>query len=361
MRFVRRDAGGILARYAGASLARNAVAAVAALAVAAAPALGAVVLGAAVLGAAALVTGCGGHHDPGVIFASGHVEATDVRIATKVAGHLETFTLEEGDRITAGQTLAQVDITDITLALEQARADQSQADANLRLLLAGTRKEDIAEQEAKVTGVQADLDGAETDLKRMQSLLDRGSGTVKARDDAHTRRDMLAAQLAATKEQLARMRAGARAEEIDAARARAAAAAARVAQLEQQQKDATIVSPVAGVVTEKIAEKGELLSVGAGLCVVTNLEDAWLTVYLAETDLARVRIGQEAEVRTDDGQTRQGKVRYVASEAEFTPKNVQTRDERVKLVYKLKIGLDNHDGLFKPGMPAEARLKAAGA
>lgn len=311
--------------------------------------------------ACASLSACAGHHDPGVIFASGHVEATDVRIATKVAGHLETFTLEEGDRIAAGQELARIDTTDATLALDQARADQSQAEADLNLRLAGTRKEDIAEQEARVQKEQADLDGAERDLGRMQSLVDRGSGTVKARDDARTRRDVVSAQLAGAKEALARMKAGSRREEIDAARARAAAAAARVAQLGQQVKDATVTSPVAGVVTEKIAEKGELLSAGAGLCVITDLEDAWLTVYLAEPDLARVRIGQEAEVRTDDGQTRAGKVRYVASEAEFTPKNVQTRDERVKLVFKMKIGLDNHDGLFKPGMPAEARLKAAGA
>jgi HlyD family secretion protein len=330
----------------------------------AAPFLAALVQGAfrvAAIAVAGLAAGCAGRHEAGVIFASGHVEATDVRIATKVAGHLETFTLEEGDRITTGQTLAQIDITDVTLALDQARAEKSQADADLRLMLAGTRKEEIAEQEAKVQGAQADLDGAERDLGRMQALLDRGSGTAKARDDARTKRDMLAAQLAAAKEVLARMKAGTRPEQIDAGRARAAAAAARVAQLEQQVKDATITSPVAGVVTEKIAEQGELLPVGAGLCVVTDLDDAWLTVYLTEPDLARVRLGQEAEVRTDDGQTRQGKVRYVSSEAEFTPKNVQTRDERVKLVFKMKIGLDNHDGLFKPGMPAEARLKAAGA
>jgi HlyD family secretion protein len=94
---------------------------------------------------------------------------------------------------------------------------------------------------------------------------------------------------------------------------------------------------------------------------VTDLTDAWLTVYVTGPDLGRIRLGQEAEVRTDDGQKRPGKVRYIASEAEFTPKNVQTRDERVKLVYRIKIGLDNADGLFKPGMPAEARLKAAAA
>src|SRR6202035_4669731 len=86
--------------------------------------------------------------------------------------------------------------------------------------------------------------------------------------------------------------------------------------------------------------------------------NAWLTVYVAETDLARIRLAQQAEVVTDDGQRRGGHITYISPEAEFTPKNVQTRDERGKLVFKVKVGLDNRDGLFKPGMPATARFEA---
>ncbi len=111
--------------------------------------------------------------------------------------------------------------------------------------------------------------------------------------------------------------------------------------------------------TEKLAEAGELLSRGGGIVVVTDLASAWLNVYVPEPDLARLRLGQEARVTTDDGQTRGGRVSFVASRAEFTPKNVQTRDERVKLVYKVKIALDNADGLFKPGMPARGAAAAA--
>jgi HlyD family secretion protein len=304
---------------------------------------------------------CSGRRANGLITASGHVEATDVRIASKVAGRLESFGLEEGDRVAVGQELGRIDTTDLKLTLNQATAENEQAGAELRLRLAGTRREDIAEQAAQVQSAQADLEGAQRDLDRMQALLDRGSGTTKARDDAGTRRDMAAARLKAMQEVLARMKAGSRREDIDAARARQATTAARVAQIDQQVRDASVTSPVAGIVTEKIAEQGELLAVGSGLCVVTDLADAWLTVYVSEPDLGRIRLGQEAEVRTDDGQTRQGKVRYIAAQAEFTPKNVQTRDERVKLVYKVKIGLDNADGLFKPGMPAEARLRPAAA
>jgi HlyD family secretion protein len=297
--------------------------------------------------------------DPALIVATGHVEATEVRIATKVAGRLVSFPLQEGDFVKAGQELGRIETTDLELALRPARAESAQAAAELRLRLAGARKEDIAELEAQVASAQADLAGAERDLERMQELLDRGSGTAKARDDARTRRDVAAARRKALEEALARLRAGFRAEEKDASRARLAAAEARVAQLEQQLVDAIVASPLEGVVSEKIAEPGELLQVGSGLCVVTDLAHAWLTAYIAETDLGRIRIGQEAQVVTDGGESRRGSLTFVASKAEFTPRNVQTRDERVKLVYKVKIGLDNADGLFKPGMPAEAHLRVA--
>jgi HlyD family secretion protein len=316
--------------------------------------------GATAMAAATLVfVGCGGRHDATAIVASGHVEATDVRISTKVAGRLDRFALEEGDVVKQGQELGRIDTIDLDLALRQAKADRRQAAAELQLRVAGPRSEDIAEAAAQVKGLQSDLDGAQRDLERMQGLLDRGAGTTKGRDDAKVRRDTVAQRLEAGRQVLARLQAGSRPEEIEAARARVAAADARIAQLEQQIQDATITSPVSGVVTQKIAERGELLQVGSGLCIVTDLADAWLTIYVPEPDLGRIRIGQAAEVRTDGGETRQGKITFVASQAEFTPKNVQTRDERVKLVYRVKVGLDNEAGLFKPGMPAEARIQPA--
>jgi HlyD family secretion protein len=309
--------------------------------------------------AAGLAAACGRVADPAVIVASGHVEATEVRVSTKVAGTLTALGVAEGDRVSAGQEIARLDTTDTELALQAARGERGQAEADLRLRLAGARKEDIAEAEANVERARADLGGAVRDLERMESLLASGSGTTKARDDARVRRDAAQAGLDAAGERLARLEAGSRREEIDAARARLAAAEARIAQLEQQAKDATIVSPIAGVVTEKVVERGELVTRGTTLLVVTDLGQPWLAAYVAEPDLARIRLGQPADVVTDDGQTRQGRLTFIASRAEFTPKNAQTRDERAKLVFKVKIGLPNDDGLFKPGMPAEARLPVA--
>jgi len=296
----------------------------------------------------------------GVISASGHVEATEVRVSTKVGGTVEALLVEEGDRPARGQEIARIDATDVRLALDAARAEMGQATAELSLRLAGAREEDIAEAQAQVARAQAELEAARRDLGRMEGLMASGSGTTKALDDAGTRRDVASASLDAARERLRKLRAGNRPQEIESARARAAAAAARIAQLEQQLRDAVIASPIAGVVTEKLVEAGELATPGTALVVLVDLDSPWLTVFVAEPDLGRIRIGQEAEVVTDGGQARKGRISFVASRAEFTPKNVQTRDERVKLVYEVKIGLENRDGLFKPGMPAEARITPVG-
>lgn len=305
-----------------------------------------------------LLAACNDHRDPNLITASGYVEATDVRLSAKVGGRVASVKVAEGDSIEKGAVVATIETVDIELALRQARAEREVADAELRLRLNGARAEDVREMEAQLRSAESDLAGAERDYERLESLLERGSGTTKSRDDAKTRRDTLAARAEAIRQSLARLRSGFRAEEKAAAKARLDAVDARIAQLEQQIADATIVSPVAGVVTEKLAEAGELLAPGAPVAVITDLADAWLNVYISEPDLPRVRLGMEAVVNTDDGQTRKGKITYIASKAEFTPKNVQTRDERAKLVFKLKIGLENEDRLFKPGMPAQMNMYA---
>ncbi|MGD8895258.1 MAG: efflux RND transporter periplasmic adaptor subunit [Acidobacteriota bacterium] len=315
---------------------------------------------AVVLGTAFLAAACGRGSENGQILASGHVEATEVLISTKVAGTLEQLAVDEGSEVEAGLEIARIDTVDTRLALQSAEAERALAQAELNLRLAGARKEDILEAKAQLARAEADLAGAARNLERMEGLLSVGSGTTKARDDARTRRDVAAANVEAARERLRRLEAGFRTEEKEAARARVQAADARIAQLEQQIEDAVIRSPVGGVVTQKLSEQGELMAPGAGIVVVTDLASAWLNAYIPEPELGRIRLGQEAEVVTDDGQTRPGRISFIASRAEFTPKNVQTRDERVKLVFRIKIALDNDDGLFKPGMPAEAHLQPTG-
>jgi HlyD family secretion protein len=290
------------------------------------------------------------------IVASGHVEATEVRVASETGGTVRTLAIAEGDVVARGQVLATLDSVDKHLELAQARADRDIATAQLRLFENGARREDVAAARARLESAAADLKGAETDLQRMEALEKTGAASRKALDDARTRRDVSAAAAKAAREELKRLEAGSRVEDIQAARARLASQDARMARLEEDLRDLTIESPEAGIISDKLVEVGEIISPGTPVAVVTNLADAWLTAFIAETDLGRIRLGQVAEVVTDDGQRRNGRVTFISPRAEFTPRNVQTRDERVKLVYEIKVSLDNRDGLFKPGMPAEAVL-----
>jgi HlyD family secretion protein len=150
---------------------------------------------------------------------------------------------------------------------------------------------------------------------------------------------------------------GTRRAEVEGARARVAAAAAQIAIWEKAITDATVTAPVSGIVTEKLADKGELLQPRAPVVVVTDLDHAWANVYVDEPVVPRLRLGQAATVFTDaGGPGMPGTVSYIASKAEFTPRNVQTADDRSKLVYRVKISMSNTNGVLKTGMPVEAEI-----
>jgi len=310
---------------------------------------------------APLLAGCGSGAGQ-ALRASGQVEATEVRLASKVQGNVLQVAVEEGDSVRTGALLVRLDTTDVSLARAQAAGDRDQARANLALLTAGSRREDVQIAQAEVDSRRADLDGASKDLVRMQALLDTGAGAVKPRDDARVRRDMAAAALRSAAETLARLEHGPRPEEIASARAALARTQAQLDLAVRQVKDCTITAPVAGAVTAKLVEVGELVSPGTGLVVLTDLDHPWATVFVGGADLPRVVLGARARALTDAKHDtgRDGRVSYVSPTAEFTPRNVQTRDERARLVYRVKVLLPNADRVFKPGMPVDVEIDAGG-
>src|SRR5687767_1812513 len=302
---------------------------------------------------------------------SGHVEATETRIAPEAGGRILTLTVKEGDRVEPGQVLMTLDTRDVQLAIQRAQADRDAADAQLRLVMAGARVEDLRQAQsqidtarAEVAAARTELEAAEQDLARFEALLATNSGSRKQRDDAATRRDLARdrvtqaqSRVRTAEEALARLNAGARQEEIDAARARLAATAAQIATLQKGITDATVTSPVGGVVTEKLAEEGEVIPPRAPVLVVVDLDRAWADVFVPEPSVPRIRIGQPATVFTDAGGPGiPGTIGYISSKAEFTPRNVQTAEERSKLVYRVRIHVDNNDGVLKQGMPVEAEI-----
>jgi HlyD family secretion protein len=323
-------------------------------------------------GLAALVVAaaCGNRAAQGPGRASGYVEATDVRVAPSVGGRLIEVAVAEGDRVAAGALLARLDTADTEIALRRAEADRDQAVAALDLLRAGSRPEEVRQARAQAESAQADVQAAESelqaasaDLQRFDALLQSNSGSRKQRDDAGTRRDVAAARVHAARERAraagegaARLRAGARPEEIAGARARVAAADAQIAGLQKNIADAVVTSPVAGIVTAKLADAGETLAPRSPVAAITDLDHAWANVYVDEPVVPRLRLGQPVTLVTDAGQRLEGKITFISPRAEFTPRNVQTAAERSKLVYRIKVSVDNRDGVLKPGMPVEAEL-----
>jgi HlyD family secretion protein len=306
---------------------------------------------------------------------SGQVEATDVRVASPVGGRVVELSAAEGARVTAGTIVARLDTADAELGLRRAQAEAEQAQAQLRLLEAGARVEDIRQAEAQMAAAgaeraaaDAELQSAQADVDRFEGLLASNAGTRKQRDDAVTRRDIArqrtgaaAERVRAAREALARLKAGARPEEIDAARARLGAARAQIATWQKSIADAEVAAPIAGIVTERLAEMGELLQPRAPILVITDLDRAWANVYVDEPDVPRIRLGQPATIFTDaGGDGVSGTVTFVAARAEFTPRNVQTASDRSKLVYRVKIAADNTEGVLKVGMPVEAEIPVVG-
>ena len=324
---------------------------------------------------AAVVTiaGCGKTSDLPATSASGYVEATDVRVASKVAGRVAAVTAAEGQKVTAGQVVVTLATTETDLAIGRAQADRAQAAAQLKLLQAGSRKEDIDQAAAQAAAADADkraadaeLASAKADEVRFEQLLAARSGSQKQRDDAVTRRQTAEARVRAAADRasaaqaaVARLRAGARPEELDAARARVAAADAQIASLDNDKKEAVIASPTDGTVTSRLVEPGEVIAPRTPLLVIVDLDHAWANVYVSESLVPSIKVDGAVALRTDAGDQLSGRVAFVSPQAEFTPRNVQTADERAKLVYRVKVLVDNSKGILKPGMSVTADFSGA--
>jgi len=324
-------------------------------------------LGAA-MAAAGLAIACSAPPPSNTLTASGNVEATEVQIAAEVGGRIVELRVEEGDRVKAGDVIATLDTKDTELQMERARAERAAASAQLRLLEAGARSEDVRQAEAQVdaatseiAAIDVEIRNAQVDLDRFEALLSANAGSQKQRDDAKARVDLARERKRSAEERvrvarasLERVRAGARREELDNARARVAAVDAQIAVLEKSLRDAAVVAPVTGVVTQKLLDAGELVPPRAPLVIVTDLDHAWANLFVPEPVVPRLALGQAATIRTDAGTTVPGKVTFISPRAEFTPRNVQTADERSKLVYRVKVSADNTAGTLKQGMPVDA-------
>jgi HlyD family secretion protein len=288
---------------------------------------------------------------------SGTIECTQVQMAPQVAGRVVKLPVQEGMAVKKGDLVAQIDPQDYELKLAEAKAGLAQAQAQLDLLLAGARGEDIQRAREQVREARAAAVAAEAGWRRTQKVFVEQGVTEKQRDDAQAEAERMAALLAAAEQNLAKLTAGNRKEEIQMAQAAVEQGRARVAQCSKAVADCTVSAPMDGVVTTRSHEEGEMVGVGGTLATLSRLDEVWLSVYLPENQLPKVKLGQSARVKVDGAKELfTGTVTFISPEAEFTPKNVQTPTERAKLVYRVKITLKNPQGFFKPGMPADGFL-----
>jgi HlyD family secretion protein len=290
---------------------------------------------------------------------SGTIEATQVDVAPEVAGRLLEIPVKEGSPVQSGDVIAKIDGSDYELKRDRAAGERDQARAQVDLLVAGARSEDIEAARAHVRSAQAAFDLAEANRRRVEALVSGGAATARQGDEARTASEQAGATLAAAQETLAKMLSGSRGEEVRAAQARLEQATAALKLAERAVTDCTVTAPIDGVVTTRIRDVGEFVTIGSPIVTVSRLDEVWLSIYVPEARLSEIKLGAPAYAKVDgDPATYEGTVEFISPEAEFTPRDVQTADERAKLVYRVKIALPNPEGVFKPGMPADGYLGA---
>jgi HlyD family secretion protein len=304
------------------------------------------------------VIGCGSNHK-GVIEASGTLEATEVKVSAKVPGQVETIRVQEGSQVQAGDTLMILDRSTLELQFKQVQSGFEVADAQYRLLLNGARSEDIRLAEDALRQAEASYKNANDDYARMKELLASNTITRKQFDDAESRYTIAKAQLSSAGQGLAKLKNFARPEDLAAARARASQSQASADLLKKQLVDAVVVAPVAGTVTHIPVEQGELVSMGSIAASISRLDKMNLMIYVSETELGKAKLGGTADVYIDTYPDKAfaAKIVYISSIAEFTPKNVQTKEDRTKLVFGVKLEIENKEGVLKSGMPADAYVR----
>jgi membrane fusion protein YbhG len=293
------------------------------------------------------MAGCSGTNGS-ELNSSGTIEGTDVKISAEVTGKVKEVRVDEGSRVAVGDTLILVDDTEYRIQLRQAVANLASFESAYRLAVEGSRKEDIVQAEAA-------FKTAEADYGRMKDLLASQSVTQKQYDDSYSR--YVAAQQ--TYEKLKR---GLRPEEVENAREKRDLASAQADLWKKRIRDCAMLAPSAGTVTLRSVEPGEVISSGMNVLRITALDKVKLTIYVSEQELGKIHLGQTARITIDSspGKSYEGTVTYISPAAEFTPKNVQTKEERTKLVFGVKIEVPNRDGALKPGLPADATLEVQG-
>ena len=271
--------------------------------------------------------------------ASGVFESTEVTVSAEGSGKILRLAVQEGDRVDSGAVVGCIDTVQLHFAKEQLIAS---------LKAVGSGHYDVSKQ---IASIEQQIAKQRRELERFTKLADAGASNRKQVDDIETQIAVLEKQLAAQKETLQNANKG--------ISGQAEALEAQIAQMEDRIRKCVIVSPVTGTVLAKYAEAGELAAQGRALFKIADLEQIRLRAYITADQLTGLRLGQSVKVYADQGKSGAkeyaGKLVWISDKAEFTPKTIQTRDERANLVYAVKIAVEN-DGLIKLGMYGDVKF-----
>lgn len=293
--------------------------------------------------------------------ASGTIEATTADLGFQTGGRVMEVTPREGDVVTTNSLLARLDLAEPEARRAAAEAQLAAARALLQEMERGARPEEVRQGRSALEAAARQLAEATRTLERTRLLHEGGALSREALDRAETAHELARAQHDQARERLDLLELGPRPERIDAQRAAVRQAEAAIRQVDALLAGGQVLAPFAGVVTIRHREPGEVVAPGMPVVTLQNRNDRWVRIYLPEDQVGRVALGQAASISADAYPDRayEGRVVHISGQAEFTPRNVQTRAERVKLVYAIKVAIvgdPGHD--LKPGLPADVRLTA---
>ncbi len=310
----------------------------------------------AFLAAAFVASGCRKAADDGSIHLNGRIEAPTVDLGPKVPGRVVEVLVREGDRVEAGALLVRLDLGETSIAVEREQAGVRSAQARAEDLQAGSRGAEIAAVEAEVADRRATVSLAEKESERQRFLLERKVGTQRDFDRARTDLERARAAMKASQEKLAIAREGTRAKQTEAAQAETQRAQAVLKQSQSIAREGEIRAPAGGIIVHRLAEPGQLVGAGQPAVTMAFANRLYVRTFIPETKLGRVRMGMAARVTVDafPGREFPAHVTEISPDAEFTPKAVETKSERVNLVYGAKADLDRGWAEpLVPGQPAE--------
>jgi HlyD family secretion protein len=305
-----------------------------------------------------------GASDPSAAFSlSGNVDVHQVELAFRVAGRISAMKVQEGDKVSAGQVLAQLDAVPFQTDVASAKADVAQAQAQFDKSKRGFRVEEIAQARATVAQRAADLENARVTLQRQQQLVAAGLVTHQQIDDAEARVHMSEAQLAGARDQLALELRGSRIEDIQTQQGMLESAQARLQKAQTALSDTTLLAPSAGIISVRAREDGAMVQMGQTVYTLTLNDPVWIRAYVPQPRLGRIKPGMSVKVTIDSmpGKHYEGSVGFISPDAEFTPKTVQTEQVRDDLVYRIRVIASDPDNVFRQGMPVTVLVPAAAA